>query len=380
MLGEHKLIVDTCCEVYELVRHWADGEFWDFEHHDFVPGAVYMIGREQFRLNAERIKNLVEHDQALVIFSNPAEGSETIAGQCNMIGINDLAWRKKILILGGGDMDPRYANLRYESFMVKILDYVTNVEAQRRTPEIYSRTDKPYQFLFLNGRSRPQRKYLLERFQLSGLLDQALWTNLDTTSANCRWLTLTQDGEDLLRRPLPVHYLPRDYEVKQFQHNLDTVPDTEFRFLKNHLFSNTWGEIYLRPEPYIDTYFSLVTETVCNYPYSFRTEKIWKPIAMGHPWIAVANTGYYRDLRNMGFRTFDHLIDERFDLIENSQERLDRIHDVVADLCQQDLAEFLASAEEVCKYNQQHLVDAIQTERREFPSRFENFLRQHTNG
>ena len=100
-------------------------------------------------------------------------------------------------------------------------------------------------------------------------------------------------------------------------------------FAKYKLFNNEWGEIYLNANPYLDTYFSLVTETVFDYPYSFRTEKIWKPIAIGHPWVAVANPGFYRDMHNLGFKTFGDLVDESFDLIDNSIDRLERIAVVV---------------------------------------------------
>ena len=114
-----------------------------------------------------------------------------------------------------------------------------------------------------------------------------------------------------------------------------------------------WGEIYLEARPYLDTYFSLVTETVFDFSYSFRTEKIWKPIAIGHPWIAATNAGFYRDIHDLGFKTFGHLIDESFDSIDNPQDRIERIATVVEDLCQQDLDKFAVAAREVCVYNQQ---------------------------
>ena len=145
------------------------------------------------------------------------------------------------------------------------------------------------------------------------------------------------------------------------------------------MFKDEWGEIYLEPKPYIDTYFSLVTETVFAYPHSFRTEKIWKPIAIGHPWIAVASQGYYRDMRNLGFKTFGHLIDESFDDIANEQDRIERISEVVTDLLKQDLKSFLAAAEEVCKYNQQHLVEVRKTVKQELPTRLFNFLSKYFN-
>lgn len=377
MLDNHKLIVDTQCEVYELLKHWADGEFWDLANHAIVSGGIYMIGRGQFGQNISLIKQLIDQKQIRVVLSNPAEGSDTIRWQCRNLDIEDYVSAGKIIILSGGDIAPEYANLCYESFMVKILDYVTNRRAMDSTKDIFNKTPKPYNFLFLNGRSRPHRKYLLERFKLSGLLDQALWTNLDTTPARNQHLTLFDNDVDLLQRPLPVQHLPKQYEINEYQNRIQTNPDSPQNFIKYHLFNNTWGEIYLRPEPYIDTYFSLVTETVFDYPYSFRTEKIWKPICIGHPWVAVSNSGYYRDMHNLGFKTFGHLIDESFDTIENSQDRIERIEQVVEDLCRQDLVQFLTAAEEVCKYNQRHLIELRQQETQEFPQRLGQFLSKY---
>jgi hypothetical protein len=90
-----------------------------------------------------------------------------------------------------------------------------------------------------------------------------------------------------------------------------------------------------------------------------------------------ANVGYYRDLKNQGFRTFSHLIDESFDQIENNQDRIDRLVEIVNDLCQQSLPEFIRSAQDVCIYNQQHLKEFSKQHRKEFPEKFFNFLKQY---
>ena len=379
MLNNYKLIIDQHCEVYDLLADWADGEFIEFGNIPIDPSAIYMVGRMQFAKNIDRIINLATNNQAKIVLSNPAEGSFTILGQIRRLGIEQLVKDKKILILGGGDMESEYPCISYDSFMVKILDYITNREAMKRTSEIYSKIDKPYDFLFLNGRTRPHRKYLLEYLKYNNLLDDALWTNLDTEAAHVRYMTYYIDHLDRMKDSMPVHYLPPEYEVDEYLGKLGTLPEKDEKFAKYHLFSNTWGEIYLKPEPYIDTYFSLVTETVFEYPYSFRTEKIWKPITIGHPWIAVASQGYYRDMRNLGFKTFGHLVDESFDDIANEQDRIERISEVVTDLLKQDLKSFLAAAEEVCKYNQQHLVEVRKTVKQEFPTRLSNFLSKYFN-
>lgn len=377
MLGNRKLILDTFCEVYDLLRPWMDGDFFDFSKHEIVPGAIYLIGRAQMNHNRNQIIDLVEKDTIRVIISNPAEGSSTLRDHCDLVfKCGDHIRNKRMLVIGGGDMDPAWPCLQYDSFLPKILDYKENLDAINRHTEIYKRQNKPYKFLFLNGRNRPQRKYLLERFRLEGMLDLALWTNLENRIGVIGDIELKHNDQDLMLTPSEIKTLPPKYEVRRYQdHN-----SAEFGsqgFVKTQLFKNEWGEIYLQAEPYIDTYFSLVTETVFEYPYSFRTEKIWKPIAMAHPWIAVANAGYYRDMRNLGFRTFDHLIDESFDQIENSQQRIERIVDVVRDLCSQNLDEFLASAENICKYNQQHLADMRLQVRKEFPERFFQFINKY---
>jgi hypothetical protein len=198
---------------------------------------------------------------------------------------------------------------------------------------------------------------------------------LDTQTSYNRQISLIHHGQDLMTNPRPVKYLEPKYEYDTYQQRVGT--HTTDTFVKYHLFNRDWGEVYINPEAYIDTYFSVVTETVFEYPYSFRTEKIWKPIVMAHPWIAVANTGYYRDMQNFGYRTFGHLIDESFDNIENNQARIERIAAVIENLCQQDLPAFLTAAKDVCKYNQQHHWEVRITVRKEFPDRFRRFINQY---
>jgi len=381
MLGNRKLIVDTHCEIFDTVKEYADGIFWNLADHvekgQLVPHAIYIVGRQQTKLNSEKIQSFVDDFGIKFIFSNPSEGSSTILGQMQMYGIKNLALANKVLIIGGGAMDNAWPSLHHDSFLPKILDYEENIAAATRTDEIYSKTIKPYKFLFLNGRTRPHRKYLLESFRVSGLLDQSLWTWLDLTTSYSRSITYIHNQEDLLNRQNEIKYLPVEYEFDQFQDRINVTPKTNEPFIKMHLFKNDWGDVYIKAEPYIDTYFSLVTETVFEYPYSFRTEKIWKPIAMGHPWIVVANQGYYRDMHNLGFKSFGHVIDETFDQIENNRDRLARIAQVVEDLCKQDLAAFVKECYNVCKYNQQHLAEMRTKVRQEFPDRFFQFIKKY---
>ena len=366
----HKLICDTFCEIYSQIETYCDDSFWDFGQHEPVAGSVTVISRQTFNQHYVRIKELAAAGFFYPVLANPTEGSATLKHQCERLGLIDLLKQRRLALVGCGDMEPELPHLFYDSYLCKPYEYKENLYQCARVDEIYAKLVKPYRFLFLNGRTRPHRKYMIE--SLRPILDQALWTNLDSSPVYSHTYQT-----DLLAQPTEIQLLPAKYEVPQFHTGLELTH--QMPFVKNELFSNLWGEIYIQAEPYIDTYFSLITETVCDYPYSLRSEKIYKPIAMGHPWIVTANRGFYRDIRNQGFRTYGNLIDESFDSIDNNQDRLDRIVAVVRDLCQQDLAEFLVAAEHVSKYNQQHMAELGPKIRADFPQQFLHFVEQTFN-
>jgi hypothetical protein len=349
-----KLVLDTFSEVYNLLKPYASDEFWDLNHNEIIPGATYVVGRKQCIDHRERLLELANAGTIQLVISNPHEGSQTLAGQMTRLGFQDAMCSGTVKLIGGGDMPPEWDYLLYDKFLPEILDYEDNIQAAEHTESIYTKEQKPYRFLFLNGRHRSHRANAISKLGNRSLLNNSLWTNLDSGNG-------------------AIQTLPREYEVSRYQKYTDSVTDN---YVKFELFNNEWGEIYLHPLPYIDTYFSLVTETVFDMPYSFRTEKIWKPILMGHPWITIANNGFYRDLKNLGFQTYSHVIDESFDMIDNNEDRLDRIVAVVNDLCSQDLASFLKECYNTSKYNQQHHREMAVKIRAEFPNRFFQFINE----
>jgi hypothetical protein len=354
MLGNRKLVIDTGCGMLNELDALANDKFSIFQEHTPIPGAIYLIGYEQTQKNIDKIIELANTDIIKVIFTEPVEGSSTAINRCRHLGILDLIKEGKVLLLTGGDVPAQYPHLVYETFLPKILDYDENINAIQTYNNNYS-TNRPYKFLFLNGQERYHRKFMIA--QLSDILDTAVWSNLDSGNGT-------------------IKLLDKKYEYDQFKVNFPIVDKN----VKAKLFgTGIWGDIILAPSQYNDTYFSLVTETVFDCPYSFRTEKIWKPVAIGHPWIAVANQGFYRDMHNLGFQTFGNAIDESFDNIENNHDRMMQVSRVVKDLCQQDLASFLKECYNVCKYNQQHLAEVRTQVRKEFPDQFNQFIKKYIN-
>lgn len=378
MQKHHRLVLDHFSEVFEMLRPFADEKFYDFSQVQAQPGSVYVIGRQQLLDNMLRIRDMCQDSSYVMVFNNSAEGSWTIDSQLHQLKIDPLVREGKMLVISGADITADHRCLTHEHLLIKIMDFDQTREAQQWTDHVFDTKHKPYTFLFLNGRARPHRKYLYERLRRLGLLDRSLYTMLDAKPCVVRRFSYREDGIDVMATPTELRRLPDEYEVARYRepHFGPIVPDRTF--LKQELFRNEWGEIYLYHRPYVDTYFSLITETVCSESdISFRTEKIAKPLAMGHPFIVAANRGFYRDLRALGFRTFDTVIDESFDLIDNAQTRMDRLIDIVQDLCNQDLDSFLDACRVICKYNQQHLAEFTHQHRQAFPGRFFHFIESH---
>lgn len=81
----------------------------------------------------------------------------------------------------------------------------------------------------------------------------------------------------------------------------------------------------------------LVTETVFyNEKYygdvCFITEKVDKPINYGSPFIIVSTSGYLKELRKFGFKTFSQWWDESYDEETDSERRLQKIIQLVEEI------------------------------------------------
>ena len=69
---------------------------------------------------------------------------------------------------------------------------------------------------------------------------------------------------------------------------------------------------YYNPNWYNSSLYSLVVESSCDQPF-FITEKTFKPIMYGHPFIIFGSPGTLKILKEKGFDTFPELFDESYD-------------------------------------------------------------------
>jgi hypothetical protein len=98
----------------------------------------------------------------------------------------------------------------------------------------------------------------------------------------------------------------------------------------------------------------LVTETVATGRRYHLTEKTFKPIALGMPFILVGTQGSLKYLRSYGFKTFGHLWDESYDDESDDSKRIEKIAQVLKQLEHSDRQSIFESAQEIIEHNWNH--------------------------
>ena len=107
---------------------------------------------------------------------------------------------------------------------------------------------------------------------------------------------------------------------------------------------------------YESTDIEVVLETLFDDDRLHLTEKSLRPIACGQPFILAGTHGSLEYLRSYGFKTFNDIWDESYDLIEDPQKRLHAITDVmiqIANLDPSDRERKIARAQIIAEYNKQ---------------------------
>lgn len=106
---------------------------------------------------------------------------------------------------------------------------------------------------------------------------------------------------------------------------------------------------------YNNTDIEVVLETLFDDSRLHLTEKSLRPIACGQPFILAATHGSLSYLRRYGFKTFDSIWDESYDLIQDPLQRLIKIVDLMKEIASWDEVTReikLTQAQEIVQFNQ----------------------------
>jgi len=121
----------------------------------------------------------------------------------------------------------------------------------------------------------------------------------------------------------------------QLEHSLEYTP---LRWNGEDNISNAQDKINrLNETAMLNSWFTVVSEARFDDSEGtiFLSEKTFKPIACCHPFVILGNKGSLKELRKLGFYTFDFLINETYDELDNI-ERLEAIEKIINDFRHMD--------------------------------------------
>lgn len=198
---------------------------------------------------------------------------------------------------------------------------------------------------------KPEREGLYKRLLNSKqpIPDWLKKEQTNTTSENWNvWLTYTTEQFNALKEDIMLgsnigEKLPLLLDIKNFPLNIAYIQQTHLlRFYRN-------------------TYFSVVTESgYKNNIETHITEKPFKAITYKHPFIYCSHPYSLEKIRNMGYKTFDGIIDESYDRELDPNKRMMMIVDEVKKLCNlsvNELINFKQACLPIVEYNFQRFIN-----------------------
>lgn len=203
------------------------------------------------------------------------------------------------------------------------------------------------EYIFYNGRRRLHRLALFSGLDQENLLKNSFHSlNTNTSDFNEHWFV------NNLRDHFT--YIDRMWELIETRVMLDV--DITDGGDQNSLVANHYPRAY----------YSIITETQCSTGtenpkdldpnHLFITEKIWKVIANGHPFMVLGSFRTLEHLKNLGFETFPELFDESYDIEPDFNKRIEIIINNVRNIHNMiksgDLSKFQAISHKL-KHNQE---------------------------
>lgn len=191
---------------------------------------------------------------------------------------------------------------------------------------------KPYYFEVMYGAARPHRSYVHE------------------------WIGLRKLDKFVFKESPFLKVSSMDYNVVHTNTEWDDdIIEDPNGVISYHGYTGLVPSQVVPFSIYNEAAYSLVCETSYNNEYFFPTEKIAKPLVACRLFVVICERHYLKNLREIGFKTFDGIIDESYDNEPNNEKRWDMALEECVKLAQRDQKEVLMKCVGILLHNYRRL-------------------------
>jgi hypothetical protein len=330
------------------VEHGVELNIIDIDS-EWPADALYPVGVgffdfsiDYFELMPERIRTRLFFDDVRVLFYYH-EGDDPLRIK---IRLDELCakhnLRKDCYVFVSGNT----AAKQLENFV-----YFTDFELwyyqrNRASPALKIHSEpREFEFTVLNRLHKSWRALAMADLQHNGILDQSYWSYCESgkfVDADC---AIEIDGISGLRT-----------RTEKFLQSAPYISDElDFDQRNDHR--------TLIPKYHVNSYCNIVMETHFDIGNSgtFLTEKTFKPIKHGQMFFVAGPAGSLQVLRDLGYRVFDGILDNSYDLEPNATQRWQALTRSIF-FTQPDLPQLFELCRADIEHNQQ-LFQASKTDR-----------------
>lgn len=184
-------------------------------------------------------------------------------------------------------------------------------------------------FLSFNNKLRSHRMYFLSILnninQLNNNLISYDVTDLDKTQSKS---SCKGELENWVFTEEEVNYYLTSHDLKTEKQTVDIENIRDAR-----------GHGWDRESSYINSYINLTTETLFFEDCHYISEKIFKPIANLQPFVVIGSPFILKELKKLGFKTFDSYWDETYDSETSNVDRFRKLNNLIIDLSNKPIKE-----------------------------------------
>lgn len=321
-----------------------------FAVHDVIvapPGSWYPISWawhdfdcDYFSLMSENVRRrLVQREIKILFYYHEGDNPQRIQDRLDYLCAQHNFPQDCYIFISANSA----ANVLERSYYFPDHEYFFQyVNRRQPAPKIQS-TPRSYEFTVLNRTHKWWRAACMVDLRNSDILDHSLWSY----NTNC----LVDDREE--DNPIEIDQNPawrqrtRDF-VSAGPYWCDS-DDAEAH--NDHRITNI--------DLWTKSYCHIVIETLFDADQShgaFITEKTYKCLKYGQPFVIVGTHGSLEQLRRRGYRVFDGLIDNTYDTISNNTDRWAAIKHALIKIKSQDMHNWFLKCLPDIQHNQRHFM------------------------
>ena len=247
----------------------------------------------------------------------------------------------KVKIYNGHLFIKGYADMMKSFPTIGNLGYICELVEEK---ELDENKIRPYKFLCNNKTMTKEHRASMAYFTMKyDLLNEGKFSFIQKVDVG----TLKSQISRIIKNP-NEEYIQKIVDILPYEldtHHLSPNEKTNFGATNN---MKDW---------YSDTYINLVTETFFGKNV-FLSEKIFKPLSNLQPFIVLGDYCTLKELKRLGFKTFEPFIDESYDLEIDAKIRILKIEKEIEKLKNKSIEEihnWYYSIKDILLYNQKHL-------------------------